>query len=169
MEESKTSWVISSPWLSPRIQACTSRMSGRSLLYSSIRALLKTASEGPVGAVVLVSSASGSFRTLEGVAPSLELLVMVWWLRFRSPRGSLTLRLRGGGTSSEGGSSALPESVSEAPLLCSGTCSEGCEVLGVGSSCHDASGLDPPSSGLDGADGAPRSQAEGSAFNTTGA
>ena len=45
--------------------------------YSSNRALLRAASEGPVKVVVLASSASVSFWTLEGVTPSLELLAMV--------------------------------------------------------------------------------------------
>ena len=42
------------------------------------------ASEGPVEAVVSVSSASNSFHTLEGVAPSLELLVATLLPRFLS-------------------------------------------------------------------------------------
>ena len=84
--------------------------------------------------------ASGSFRTLEGVASLLEPLPEVLWLCFRSPRGSLTLRLRGNGASSEMISLVAPESVSEAMLPCSGAHREGCEVLGVCSSGFEASG-----------------------------
>ena len=140
VEESKTSWVTFSPSSSPRIRARTSWTSRRSFLYSSNWAVWRADSEGPAEAVASASSASDSFCTLEGVAPSLELLVVVLWPCFRSPRGSLTLRLQGGSTSSGVGSSALPESVSEALLLCSGTCWEGCEALGVDSSSFDTSG-----------------------------
>ena len=113
-EESKIFW--------PRIWARTSWTSGRSFSYSSNRALQRAASEGPVGVVASALSASDSFRTLEGVAPSLELVVMALWSRFRSLRGSLTLRLQRGGSSCGIGSSALSESVLEALLICSWTC-----------------------------------------------
>ena len=91
-EESKSSWVASSPSSRPRIWARTSLTSRRSFSYSSNRAFRRAASEGPVKAVVLASSASSSFCTLEGVAPSLELLVVALLLRFLSLWGILTLR-----------------------------------------------------------------------------
>ena len=121
-EESKIFWVTFSP--SPRLRswARTSWTSGRSFSYSSNRALWRAASEGPVEVVASALSASDSFRTLEGVAPSLELVVVALWSRFRSLRGSLTLRLQRGGSSSGIGSSALSESVLEASLICSWTC-----------------------------------------------
>ena len=78
--------------------------------------------EGCLRVVASALSASDSFHTLEGVAPSLELVVMALWSRFRSLRGSLTLRLRRGGSSSGIGLSALSESVLEASLICSWTC-----------------------------------------------
>ena len=121
-EESKTFWVTFSPSSRLRIRAWTSWTSGRSFLYSSNRALQRAASEGPVEAVASASSASDSFCTLEGVAPSLEPLVVTLLLRFRSLRGSLTLRLQRGCSSSGVGSSALSESVLEALLICSWTC-----------------------------------------------
>ena len=157
-EESKTSWVTSSLSSNSRIWARMSRTSGRSFWYSSKRALLRSALEGPVNQAVSLSSASGPFRTLDGVAPFLEPLATVSWLHFRSPRGSLTLRLRGGGASSEAISSALPESVSEAVLPGSGTCRQGCEVLGVGSVGLEASGLDPLSLGPGGVSAASKGQ-----------
>ena len=167
-EESNASWVTSSLSSSSRIQARTSWTSGRSFWYSSNRALLRSASEGPVKQAVSLSSASGSFHNLEGVAPFLEPLAMVSWLHFRSPTGSLTLRLRWGGTSSEVISSALPESVSEALPLCSGTCRKSCKVLGVGSSGFEASGLDPPSFGPGRVNAASWVLARGNTFSTTG-
>ena len=91
-EESKSSWVASSPSSRPRIRAWTSLTSGRSFSYSSNQAFRRAASESPVEAVVSASSASNSFCTLEGVAPSLELLVAALLPRFRSLRGILTLR-----------------------------------------------------------------------------
>ena len=91
-EESKSSWVALSPSSRPRIWAQTSLTSGRSFSYSSNRAFQRATSEGPVKAVASVLLASNSFHTLEGVAPSLELLVMALLLRFRSLRGILTLR-----------------------------------------------------------------------------
>ena len=121
-EESKTFWVTFSPSSRPRIWAQTSWTSGRSFSYSSNRALWRAASEGPVEAVVSALSASDSFHTLEGVAPSLELLVVALLSPFRSLRGSLTLRLQRGCSSSGVGSSALSESVLEASLICSWTC-----------------------------------------------
>ena len=139
-EESKTSWVMSSLSFSSRIRAQMSWTSARSFWYSSKWALLRSASEGPVDPPISPSSASGSFHTLEGVASLLEPLPEVLWLRFRSPRGSLTLRLRGNGTSSEMISSVVPETVSEALLPCSGARREGCEVLGVCSSGFEAPG-----------------------------
>ena len=167
-EESKASWVTSSLSSSSRIRAQTSWTSGRSFWYSSNRVLLRSASEGPIEQAVSLSSASGSFCTLEGIAPFLEPLAVVSWLRFRSPRGSLTLRLRGGSTSSEASSSAWPELVSETPLLCSGTCRKGCEVLGVGSSGFKATGLDSPSFGPGRVNAASQVLAKGNAFSTTG-
>ena len=74
-EESKSSWVASSPSSRSKILAWTSLTSGRSLSYSSNLAFRGAASEGPVEAVASASMASNSFRTLEGVAPSLKLLV----------------------------------------------------------------------------------------------
>ena len=65
-------------------------------------------------------------------------------------------------------SSALPELVSEAPLLCSRTCREGCEVPGLGFSGFEASGPDPLSFGLSRVNTASRVLAKGSAFSTTG-
>ena len=121
-EESKIFWVTFSPLPRLRSWAQTSWTSGRSFSYSSNRALWRAASEGPVEVVASASSASDSFCTLEGVAPSLELVVVALWLRFRSLRGSLTLRLQRGGSSSGIGSSALSESVLEASLICSWTC-----------------------------------------------
>ena len=138
-EESKTSRVTSSLSSSSRIQARMSGTSGRSFWYSSKRASLRSASEGPVGLPISPSSASGSFCTLEGVASLLEPLPEVSWLRFRSLRGSLTLRLREDGASSGMTSSVAPESVSEALLPCSGARREGCEVLGACSFSFEAS------------------------------
>ena len=57
----------------------TNWTSGRTFSYSSNRALQRAASEGSVKVVVSASSASDSFRTLEGVAPSLELVVVDLW------------------------------------------------------------------------------------------
>ena len=91
-EESKSSWVASSPSSRPRIWARTSLTSGRSFSYSSKRDFRRAASEGLVEAVVSASLASNSFHTLEGVAPSLELLVVALLPRFRSLRRILTLR-----------------------------------------------------------------------------
>ena len=116
-----------------------SRTSVQSFWYSLKRASLRSASEGPVGPPILPSSASGSFRTLEGVASLLEPLPEVSWLRFRSPRGSLTLRLHEDGASSEM-ISVAPESMSEVMLPRSGARREGCEVLGVCSSGFEALG-----------------------------
>ena len=121
-EESKIFWVTFSPSPRPKSWARTSWTSGRSFLYSLNRALRRAASEGPVEVVASASSASDSFHTLEGVAPSLELVVVALWLCFRSLRASLTLRLQRGGSSSGVGSSALSESVLEALLICSWTC-----------------------------------------------
>ena len=166
-EESKTSWVTSSLSSNSWIWARMSQTSGRSW-YSSKRALLRSALEGPVNQAVSLSSASGPFRTLDGLTPFLEPLATVLWLRFRSPRGSLTLRLRGGSTSSEAISSALPESVSQAVLPGSGTCRQGCEVLGVGSIGLEASGPDPLSLGPGGVSAASQGPAKGNAFGTTG-
>ena len=146
-EESKIFWVTFSPSSRPRSRAQTSWTSGRSFLYSSNRALWRAASEGPVEVVASASSASDSFRTLEGVAPSLEPVVVALWSRFRSLRGSLTLRLRRGHSSSGTGSSALSESVLEASLIYSWTCWQGCEVLGADSFGSDTSSSGPPSSG----------------------
>ena len=92
-EESKNFWVTFSPSPRPRSRAQTSWTSGRCFSYSSNRALRRVASEGLVEVVASASSASDSFHTLEGVAPSLELVVVALWLHFRSLRGSLTLRL----------------------------------------------------------------------------
>ena len=167
-EESKTSWVMSSLSSNSRIWARMSRTSGRSFWYSSKRALLRSALEGPVNQAVSLSSAPGSFRTLDGVAPSLEPLAVVSWLRFRSVRGSLTLRLHGGGTSSGTISSALLESVSEAVLPGSRTYRQGCEALGVGSVGLEASGLEPLSLGPGGVSTASRGPAKGDFFGTTG-
>ena len=83
-EELKSSWVASSPSWRLRILARTSLTSGRSLSYSSNRAVQRAASEGPVEAVVSASSASDSFCTLGGVEPSLELLVPALLPRFLS-------------------------------------------------------------------------------------
>ena len=91
-EELKSSWVASSPSLRPRIQAWTSLTSRRSFSYNSNRAFRRAALEGPVEAVVSASLASNSFHTLEGVAPSLELLVVALLPRFMSLWGILTLR-----------------------------------------------------------------------------
>ena len=118
-EESKTSRVTSSLSSSLSIQARMFQTSGRSFWYSSKRASLRSASEGPVCLPILPSSASGPFHTLEGVASLLELLPKVSWLRFRSPRGILTLRLHEEDASSEMISSVVPESASEALLPCS--------------------------------------------------
>ena len=142
-EESKTSWVMSCLSSNLRIWARMSRTSGRSFWYNSKWALLRSALEGPVDQAVSLSLAPGSFRTLDGVAPSLESLAVVSWLHFRSVRGSLTLRLHRGGTSSGTISSVLPESMSEVVLPGSRTCRQGCEVLGVGSVGLEASGSDP--------------------------
>ena len=91
-EESKSSWGASSPSWRPRILAQTSLTSGRSLSYSSNQAFRRAALEGPVEAVIPASSASNSFHTLEGVAPSLELLIMALLLCFLSLWEILTLR-----------------------------------------------------------------------------
>ena len=136
-----------SPSSRPRIWAQTSWTSGRSFSYSLNRALQRAASEGSVEAVASASSASDSFHTLEGVAPSVELHVVALLPCFRSLRGSLTLRLQRGCSSSGVGSSALSESVLEALLICSWTCREGFEVLGADSFGFDTSSLGPPSSG----------------------
>ena len=167
-EESKTSWVTSSLLFSSRIRARMSWTSARSFWYSSKWTLLRSASEGPVDPLVSPSSASGSFHTLEGVASLLEPLPEVLWLCFRSPRGSLTLRLHGSGPSSEMISSVVPESVSEAMLPCSGAHMEGCEVLGVCSSSFEASGPVFLPFGPAGASTATRALAKGSASGTTG-
>ena len=167
-EESKTSRVTSSLSSSSRIQARMSQTSGWSFWYSSKRASLRSASEGPVGLLILPSSASGSFRTLEGVASLLEPLPEVSWLRFRSPRGSLTLRLREDGTSSGMTSSVVPESMSEALLPCSGARREGCEVLGVCSFGFEASCPVFPPSGTVRAGTIARALAKGGASGTTG-
>ena len=58
------------------------------LSYSSNQAFWRATSEGPVKAVVSASLASNSFRTLEGVAPSLELLVTALLPCFRSLMGN---------------------------------------------------------------------------------
>ena len=130
-EESRTCWVITSPSLSSRIRARTSWTAGRSFWNSSNQAFWRAASEGPVG---VPTSASGSLHTLEGVTPSLEPLAVAWWPCLRSLRGSLTLRVRRGGSLSGGDSSAPSESVLEALLICSWTFGVDCEVLGTGSS-----------------------------------
>ena len=78
--------------------------------------------EGPVEAVVSASLASNFFLTLEGVAPSLELLVAALLPRFLSLQVILTLRPRGGGSFSGVSSSVLSESVLEASVTCSWTC-----------------------------------------------
>ena len=121
-EESKIFWVTFSPSSRLRIWARTSWTSRRSFAYSSNRALQRAASEGPVEVVTSASLASDSFHILEGVAPSLEPLVVPLLSRFRSLRGSLTLRHQGGCSSSGVGSSALSESVLEASLICSWAC-----------------------------------------------
>ena len=121
-EESNTFWVTFFPSSRLRSRARTSWTSGRSFLYSSNRALRRAASEGSVEVVASASSASDSFCTLEGVAPSLEPVVVALWSRFRSLRESLTLRLQRGCSSSGVGSLALSESVLEASLICSWTC-----------------------------------------------
>ena len=167
-EESKTSWVMSSLSSNSRIWAQMSWTSGRSFWYSSKRALLRSALEGPVDQAVSLSLAPGSFCTLDGVAPSLEPLTVVSWLHFRRVRGSLTLRLRGGSTSSGTISSALPELVSEAVLPGSRTCRQGCEALGVGSIGLEASGSDPLSLGPGRVSTASRGPAKGDFFGTTG-
>ena len=166
-EESKTSRVTSSLSSSSRIQAQMSRTSGRSFWYSSKRASLRSASEGPVSPLILPSLASGSFHTLEGVASLLELLPEVSWLRFRSPRGSLTLRLHEDAASS-GMTSVVPESVSEELLPCSGAHREGCEVLGACSFGFEASCPVFPPSGTIGAGKVARVLAKGGASSTTG-
>ena len=74
----------------------------------------------------------------------------------------------GGGTSSAVVSSAWPESVSEAMLLCPGTRREDSEVLGVCSSGFKAFGLDSPPFGPGGTSTASRVLAKGNAFSTTG-
>ena len=91
-EELKSSWVASSPSSRLRIWAWTSLTSGRSFSYSLNRAFWRAASEGLVEAVVSASSASNSFHTLEGVVPSLELLVVALLPHFLSLWGILTLR-----------------------------------------------------------------------------
>ena len=121
-EESKIFWVTFSPSPRPRSWARTSWTSRRSFSYSSNQALRRAASEGPVEVVASASLASDSFHTLEGVAPSLELVAVALWSCFRSLRGSLTLRLQRDGSSSGVGLSALSESVLEASLICSWTC-----------------------------------------------
>ena len=115
-------WVTFSPSSRLRSRALTSWTFGRSFSYSSNRALRRAASEGPVKVVASASLASDSFHTLEGVAPSLEPVVVALWSRFRSLRGSLTLRLQRRRSSSGVGSSALSESELEASLICSWTC-----------------------------------------------
>ena len=125
----------------------TSLTSGRSLLYSSNQAVWRAASEGPVEAVGSASSASDSFRTLEGVASSLKLLVASLLPRFLSLWEILTLRPRGGCSSSGVGSSALSELVLEASVTHSWTCWLVFEVLGVDSFLSDTSGSGLPSSG----------------------
>ena len=167
-KESKTSWVMSSLSVSLRIRARMSRTSARSFWYSSKWASLRSASEGPVDPPISPSSTSGSFRTLEGVASLLELLPEVSWLRFRSPREILTLRLHEDGASSEMISSIAPESMSEALLPGSGARREGCEVLGVCSFGFEASGPVLPPFGPVGAGTAARALAKGGASGTTG-
>ena len=167
-EESKTSRVTSSLSSSSRIQAQMSQTSGQSFWYRSKQASLRSASEGPVGPPILPSSASGSFRTLEGVASLLEPLPEVSLLRFRSPRGSLTLRLREDGASSGMTSSIVLESVSEALLPCSGARREGCEVLGACSFGFKASCPVFLPSGTIGAGTVTRALAKGGASGTTG-
>ena len=167
-DESKTSWVTSSLSFSLRIWAQMSRTSARSFWYSSKQASLRSAPKGPVGPPISPSLASGSFHTLEGMALLLEPLPEVSWLHFRSPRGSLTLRLCEDGASSEMISSVVPESVLEAMLPCSGARREGCEVLGVCSSSFEASGPVFLPFGPAGAGTVARALAEGSASGTTG-
>ena len=151
-----------------RIRAWTSWTSGRSFSYSLNQAFCRAASEGPVEAVASASLASDSFHTLGGVASSVELLDMALLPCFRSLRGSLTLRLWGGCSSSGVGPSALSGSVLEASLIHSWTCWQGCEVLREDSLGSDTSSLGPPSSGWFEADGTSCLLVEGSAFNTTG-
>ena len=146
-KESKSSWVASSPSSRPRILAQTSLTSRRSLSYNSNQAVRRAASEGPVKAVVSASSASNSFRTLEGVAPSLELLVVALLPRFLSLRDTLTLRPRGGCSFSGVGSSVLSESMLEASVTHSWTCWLVFEVLGADSFGSNTSGLGSPYSG----------------------
>ena len=118
-EESRACWVTSTPSLRPRIWARTSLTSAKSFLNSSNRASKSDASEGPVGGLVLASLASDSFCALEGVAPFLELLVVAVWPCFWRLRGSLTLRLPRDCSFSGKGLSALSDSMSRAPLVCS--------------------------------------------------
>ena len=92
---------------------------------------------------------------------------VAWWPRLRSLRGSLTLRLRRGGSLSGGGSSALSESVLEASLICSWTSGVDCEVLGTGSSDFNTCCLGPPPPGRGGADDTLQLQAAGSTLDTT--
>ena len=92
-KESKISWVTSSHLLRLRIRAWTSWTSGRSFLYSSNRAVQRVVSESPVGIRASASLALDSFGTLEGVAPSLELVVVALCPRFQDLKGSLTLPL----------------------------------------------------------------------------
>ena len=146
-EESKSSWVASSPSWRPRILARTSLTSGRSFSYSSNRAFHRAASEGLVEAVIPVSLASNSFHTLEGVAPSLELFIVALLPCFLSLWEILNLRPQGGCSSSGVGSSALSESVLEASVTHSWTCWLGFGVLGVDSFSSDTSGSGPSSSG----------------------
>ena len=162
-EESKTSWVTSSLSFSSRIWVRMSQTSARSFWYSSKWASLRSASEGPV-----YPSDSGSFCTLGGMASLLEPLPEVSWLCFRSPRGSLTLRLRENGASSEMISLVVLDSMSEAMLPCSGARREGCEVLGVCSSSFEASGPVFLPFGPTRAGTAARALAKGSASGTTG-
>ena len=169
-EESRTCWVITSPSWSSSIRARTSWTVGRSFWNSSNRAFWRAASKGPVRVPTLASLASsGSLRTLEGVTPSLEPLAMAWWPRLRSLRGSLTLRLRQGGSLSGGGSSAPSESVLEALLICSWTSGVDWEVLGTGSSDFNTCCLGPPPPGGGGADDTLRLQAAGVPWTPPGA
>ena len=81
-EESKISWVTSSPLPRPSIKARMFWTSERSFSYSSNRAVQRVTSESPVRIRASASSALDSFSTLEGVAPSLELVAVSLWLCF---------------------------------------------------------------------------------------
>ena len=146
-KELKSSWVASSPSSRPRILAWTSLTSEWSLSYNSNRAVRRVASDGPVEAVVSASLASNSFHTLEGVAPSLELLVTALLPHFLSLWETLTLRPQGGCSLSGVGSSVLSESVLESSVTRSWTCWLAFEVLGADSFSSDTSGSGPLYSG----------------------